>query len=167
VSTTNTSDSSLPGPGSSGTGPSTARSIGVISASDSNGATTGSAKFRRKADRSETANRRQASNTLSQASAESAARPSPTPSGAGPYCSAIRQVSHRSARPDPKPEKSGGTRLAGLTVTLIGTPHQRDRSQVRGRNGGRGMASAGHAAHLLSLCNFAERNAGTFKRMSK
>jgi hypothetical protein len=29
------------------------------------------------------------------------------------------------------------------------------------------MANAGHAAHLLSLCNFAERNAGTFKRLSK
>jgi hypothetical protein len=29
------------------------------------------------------------------------------------------------------------------------------------------MANAGHAAHLLSLRNFAERNAGTFKRMSK
>jgi hypothetical protein len=29
------------------------------------------------------------------------------------------------------------------------------------------MANAGYAAHLLSLCNFAERNAGTFKRLSK
>jgi hypothetical protein len=29
------------------------------------------------------------------------------------------------------------------------------------------MANAGHAARLLSLCNFAERNPGTFKRLSK
>jgi hypothetical protein len=139
----------------------------VISASDRNGAITGSARSRRKADRSETADRRYASSTLSQAGAESAARASPTPSSARPYFSAIRRVSHGPDRPNPKPKKSGGTRLGGLTVTLIGTPRQTDRWQVRGRDGGRGVANAGHAAHLLSLCNFAERNAGTFKRLSK
>jgi hypothetical protein len=73
----------------------------------------------------------------------------------------------RPARPNLKPKKSGGTRLAGLTVTLIGTPHQRDCWRVRGRGGGTGMANAGHAADLVSQCNFAERNAGTFKRLSK